>query len=327
MRAFILLLLWTSAIGCGRFNTTLTSETLVGVISNGGSFVKAYRIGTNSSLTLVHQFTVSGPTDVAVHPTDGTVFVISSGSSLQCWQLQYRSGATAATLSQSTTISGIQALSISPDGKFLYYGKSSSSGVFYRALNLCELGAEQSITGVDDPVTQIVFNSAGTKMYTVDSDATASGPHKYTRNTASGLPTFVASGPAAKLPLYLAPTETVLLARGSGANGSSFLESSMGLVTTRAGTPTGFHVSGTALTIYNGQVDGCTLNTSTGAFAGCVGVAFFSAGFNDANGGVANVNGTFFIGDQTASGIFANSATTSIGGSPSKVFSFTGYRN
>lgn len=329
-RTWILLLLSLSG-GCSQFNYEVSSQSFLGMVSQAGNFLRLYSVSSSGALSLAYSASVTSPRGIAGNPVDQAIYVNSATTSIECFFVNYRQG-TGIELLSSTSVSGLQALVISPDGKHLYYGNSGNKNIYYRTVDKCTLGSEQTVTGVDDPVTAIAITSDGGTVVTVDTEATVSGPHKYTRDSETGALTFVASGTGARSPLVLTPTEHAIISKGAGATTRSFLLSTMAMKTSIGTTPVALYFYGASQTDFYIDVGGATpyaVDLTTGTFA-TLGVGA-APNYTDVNGGSATVSGFSFVGSQGNLAIFRQNgvggvSAISTGSAPTALVRISGYQ-
>ena len=155
------------------FNIPLSVSDRLIVVDSAGT-VSIF--GVNSStgaITLQTTLTLTSPSLVAAHPSDGTFFVLHNTSSLNCYQYDSRRG-TGPTLGSTTNIGSLSAMTVTPDGGTLVYGKAANGTVFWRSVANCTVGSEESVSRSgggeigtlyfsDDGTAGILAETGGTK--------------------------------------------------------------------------------------------------------------------------------------------------------------------
>lgn len=326
-----------SLTGCAEFNKGLVGLDLIAIA--GPTKVYFYTTSSTGQLTQQTTVNVTSPQSLSAYAVDGIFVANSNNSSIACLQYNYRTGI--ASVLSSTAATGLRALTVSPDGKHIYYGQAGSGTIYYRTQSNCVLGDVQTMAAVDDPVTKFVFDSAGTTVYVLDTEAvTTSGPHKYTRNASTGALTFVASGAGALVPAVLNSDGTVLVAR-SGANARSFKTSNMATGSSLAFQPDTliFTTKSTLCSISGvGGIQGISVNTSTASMAlsgipvdPAISDYTFNSGLNAARTmffAVSPSDATAYAMPVLAADPFLNAVTvsTGLGYTATDLVTLTGYR-
>lgn len=175
-----------SWLGCSNFNARINRLDRVIAVDGTSNFFEPFAVNlTTGALTSQGRVSTTVTPSLVATGRANSVVLLSDGASVLCYRYDTRLG-TGPTLESTTTIANLSGMKIAPDDLTFVYLKTGSTSLFWRTLNKCSLGTEQSVSLPGAGANDLLFAIAETGDVVFVVEISGSFVWKVARNSANG---------------------------------------------------------------------------------------------------------------------------------------------